>query len=221
MLLGVVPRLQAHVVSTPFVANSPRLKGLLEHPAGPFTSEELLPRSVGPGRQKYPGPRSVGPRTHSRTAPPHPHTTVHFWAPTAKWMISIANVADLQRPVEKVSVPQQTGGCAPTRHVFATVCVSSLAHPTSPPRPSPPPPAAAVTATGVIWSRYATQITPVNYNLLAVNVLMCECRENGGGTHPTPLTRGELTSATPHSQVHPPLPTHLVQPSLASGTSRG
>jgi len=53
-------------------------------------------------------------------------------------MISIANIADLQRPVEKVSVPQQL----------------------------------AVTATGVIWSRYATQITPVNYNLLAVNAVM-------------------------------------------------
>lgn len=31
---------------------------------------------------------------------------------------------------------------------------------------------AAVTATGIIWSRYATQITPVNYNLLTVNVFM-------------------------------------------------
>lgn len=41
--------------------------------------------------------------------------------------------------------------------------------------PSPrcaPAPAAAVTATGIIWSRYATQIAPVNYNLLAVNTVM-------------------------------------------------
>ena len=53
-------------------------------------------------------------------------------------MISIANIADLYRPVEKMSVPQQM----------------------------------AITATGVIWSYYATQITPVNYNLLAVNVFM-------------------------------------------------
>jgi hypothetical protein len=30
----------------------------------------------------------------------------------------------------------------------------------------------AITATGVIWSRYSTQITPVNYNLLAVNLFM-------------------------------------------------
>lgn len=38
--------------------------------------------------------------------------------------------------------------------------------------PCPPSPCAAITATGIIWSRYATQITPVNYNLLAVNVFM-------------------------------------------------
>ena len=53
--------------------------------------------------------------------------TIHFWAPTFKWAISIANLADLQRPPENVSYPQQF----------------------------------AVTATGVIWSRFATQITPV------------------------------------------------------------
>lgn len=64
--------------------------------------------------------------------------TIHFWAPTFKWSISIANIADLQRPPEKVSIPQQL----------------------------------AVTATGVIWSRYSMVITPVNYNLFAVNVFM-------------------------------------------------
>jgi hypothetical protein len=30
----------------------------------------------------------------------------------------------------------------------------------------------ALAATGLIWSRYATQITPVNYNLLSVNVFV-------------------------------------------------
>lgn len=35
--------------------------------------------------------------------------TIHFWAPTFKWGISIANLADLNRPAEKVSVEQQTG----------------------------------------------------------------------------------------------------------------
>lgn len=64
--------------------------------------------------------------------------TIHFWAPTFKWGISIANIADMQRPADKVSYPQQC----------------------------------AVTATGLIWSRFSTQITPVNYNLLAVNAFM-------------------------------------------------
>ena len=54
--------------------------------------------------------------------------TIHFWAPTFKWGISIANIADFKRPPEQVSYPQQI----------------------------------AVTATGVIWSRFATQITPVS-----------------------------------------------------------
>ena len=53
---------------------------------------------------------------------------VQFWAPTFKWGISIANVADFKRPAEQVSYPQQC----------------------------------AVTATGLIWSRFATQITPVS-----------------------------------------------------------
>jgi mitochondrial pyruvate carrier 2 len=53
--------------------------------------------------------------------------TIHFWAPTFKWAITIANIADFQRPPELVSYPQQV----------------------------------AVTATGIIWSRFSTQITPV------------------------------------------------------------
>lgn len=34
---------------------------------------------------------------------------VHFWAPTFKWGISIANIADFQKPPEKISYPQQLG----------------------------------------------------------------------------------------------------------------
>lgn len=34
---------------------------------------------------------------------------VHFWAPTFKWGISIANLADSTKPPEKVSYPQQIG----------------------------------------------------------------------------------------------------------------
>ncbi|WOG83115.1 hypothetical protein DCAR_0102289 [Daucus carota subsp. sativus] len=33
--------------------------------------------------------------------------TIHFWAPTFKWGISIANVADFAIPPEKLSYPQQ------------------------------------------------------------------------------------------------------------------
>ncbi|KAL6843178.1 hypothetical protein ACP4OV_026891 [Aristida adscensionis] len=33
--------------------------------------------------------------------------TIHFWAPTFKWGISIANIADFTKPPEKISYPQQ------------------------------------------------------------------------------------------------------------------
>jgi hypothetical protein len=39
-------------------------------------------------------------------------TAVHFWAPTMKWGISIANLADMQRPPEQISLPQQLGKSA-------------------------------------------------------------------------------------------------------------
>ncbi|KAK1378340.1 Mitochondrial pyruvate carrier [Heracleum sosnowskyi] len=64
--------------------------------------------------------------------------TIHFWAPTFKWGISIANIADFAKPPENISYPQQI----------------------------------AVTATGVVWSRYSTVITPKNWNLFSVNVAM-------------------------------------------------
>ena len=37
-MFGIVPRIQAQVTSLPFVANNERVKFLLNHPAGPFTS---------------------------------------------------------------------------------------------------------------------------------------------------------------------------------------
>ncbi|KAI0515579.1 mitochondrial pyruvate carrier 4 isoform X1 [Dendrobium catenatum] len=33
--------------------------------------------------------------------------TIHFWAPTFKWVISIANVADFSKPPEMISYPHQ------------------------------------------------------------------------------------------------------------------
>ncbi|GAB5032939.1 mitochondrial pyruvate carrier 2-like [Nannochloropsis oceanica] len=100
MGLSVVPALKARVMAVEFVKNNPRIKAMLDHPAGPFT--------------------------------------IHFWAPSFKWGISLANIADFNRPAEFISVPQQL----------------------------------AVTATGIIWSRYSFVITPVNYNLFSVNAFM-------------------------------------------------
>uniref|UniRef100_A0A0E0Q9Q8 Mitochondrial pyruvate carrier n=1 Tax=Oryza rufipogon TaxID=4529 RepID=A0A0E0Q9Q8_ORYRU len=34
-------------------------------------------------------------------------SSIHFWAPTFKWGISIANVADFAKPPEMISYPQQ------------------------------------------------------------------------------------------------------------------
>ena len=42
--------------------------------------------------------------------------TIHFWAPTFKWAIVFANLADMSIPVENISIPQQ---CA----VAGTGCI--------------------------------------------------------------------------------------------------
>ncbi|KAL3627411.1 Mitochondrial pyruvate carrier 4 [Castilleja foliolosa] len=96
-----------------------KLHALWNHPAGPKTSH--LKDKISNGELVKLG-----------------EIQVHFWAPTFKWGISIANLADSTKPPEKVSYPQQI----------------------------------AVTATGVIWSRYSTVITPKNWNLFSVNVVM-------------------------------------------------
>lgn len=64
--------------------------------------------------------------------------TIHFWAPTCKWLLSVSNLADLERPTDTISLAQTT----------------------------------ALFATGVIWSRYSMIITPKNWNLFAVNVVL-------------------------------------------------
>ncbi|OEL34628.1 Mitochondrial pyruvate carrier 4 [Dichanthelium oligosanthes] len=33
--------------------------------------------------------------------------TIHFWAPTFKWCLNVANVADFVKPPEEISYPQQ------------------------------------------------------------------------------------------------------------------
>ncbi|KAJ8468095.1 hypothetical protein OPV22_030647 [Ensete ventricosum] len=49
---------------------------------------------------------SRGSRKRLEKQPTGPKT-IHFWAPTFKWGISIANVADFAKPPEKISYPQQ------------------------------------------------------------------------------------------------------------------
>eukprot|EP00742_Colponemidia_sp_Colp-10_P001145 GILJ01001235.1.p1 GENE.GILJ01001235.1~~GILJ01001235.1.p1 ORF type:complete len:125 (+),score=15.72 GILJ01001235.1:50-424(+) len=64
--------------------------------------------------------------------------TIHFWAPAFKWAITLSNIADMQRPADKISYPQQF----------------------------------ALLGTGIIWSRYSTQVIPKNWTLLSVNLFM-------------------------------------------------
>ncbi|RLM48912.1 mitochondrial pyruvate carrier 4-like [Panicum miliaceum] len=52
-------------------------------------------------------PLAVGAAFASRPGNSWTHGAVHFWAPTFKWGISIANIADFAKPPEKISYPQQ------------------------------------------------------------------------------------------------------------------
>ncbi|XP_040955622.1 mitochondrial pyruvate carrier 3 isoform X5 [Gossypium hirsutum] len=64
---------------------------------------------------------------------------VHFWAPTFKWALNIANVVDIStKPAETVSYPQQ----------------------------------AVLACSGLIWAKYSTVITPKNWNLFGVSIVM-------------------------------------------------
>lgn len=89
---------------------------------------------VGPTLQKAILNATSGTINKLAAHPAGPFSSM-FWAPTAKWSLSVSNIMDYDRPVEKVSLAQQT----------------------------------ALTATGFIWTRYSLVITPVNYNLFAVN----------------------------------------------------
>ena len=88
--------------------------------------------------------------------------TIHFWAPTFKWVISLANVADMRKSPDCISLSQQMGRSW-------SYLVEELNHIHMSPDFEPQ---IAVTATGVIWSRYSLIINPVNYNLFSVNVFM-------------------------------------------------
>jgi len=93
------------------------------------------------------------------------YLSVHFWAPTFKWGISIANIADFQKPPETLSYPQQIG-------IILTIGLSYLysAHIAVMYRcvnfnvymmPRMAVIVSVITGTGLVWSRYSTVITPV------------------------------------------------------------
>lgn len=126
---------------------------------------------------------------------------VHFWAPTFKWGISIANIADFAKPPEKLSYPQQIGICMNKNIMcslswcgyfqFSLPCLTNMCNLHAPALSKSYMHTllygqaqvsiillcftsvlclpdyicyAAVTATGVIWSRYSTVIIPVSLN---------------------------------------------------------
>ncbi|KAK6919291.1 Mitochondrial pyruvate carrier, partial [Dillenia turbinata] len=49
------------------------------------------------------------------------YEAVHFWAPTFKWGLSLANVADFSKPPEQPSYPQQGYGYCYQRTNLSTV----------------------------------------------------------------------------------------------------
>lgn len=62
----------------------------------------------------------------------------------------IAGIRDLQRPADVLSPTQSTGTRCSGKHSCGV----------------------ALALTGIIWSRYSTVITPVNWNLFSVNIFL-------------------------------------------------
>lgn len=60
---------------------------------------------VGPALQSAVVSANLGPVSALAGAEAGPFTT-HFWAPMSKWFISGASFLDLDRPTDKVSLPQ-------------------------------------------------------------------------------------------------------------------
>lgn len=118
-----------------------------------------------------------------------------FWAPTFKWMISIRSVRVLQHLFHclpcysrhKYNKRILLSRCERRKDATTFLLLLSLTRrPLStsyqthsnvsdfqrPVEQISYPQQLAVTATGLIWSRYSMVINPVNYNLFAVNVFM-------------------------------------------------
>lgn len=50
--------------------------------------------------------------------------------------------------------------------------IAGIADINRPPENISLPQSTALSATGIIWARYATQIVPINYNLMTVNIFV-------------------------------------------------
>ncbi|KAF4146627.1 Mitochondrial pyruvate carriers domain-containing protein, partial [Phytophthora infestans] len=74
------------------------------------SSSKMLPSIVPRIQQKVLEQQIVAnsPKLTAMVSHPAGPFTVHFWAPTIKWAISLANVADMRRSPETISVAQQT-----------------------------------------------------------------------------------------------------------------
>ena len=108
--------------------------------------------------------------------------TIHFWAPAMIWVsvlhllmdqtscaylisiqaLVIAGISDLQRPAEKLSLPQtacKLNGCCVSvlSRVYFLTCYALQI---------------ALLATGLIWTRYSMVIIPKNYSLGTVNLFV-------------------------------------------------
>lgn len=83
----------------PAVAGAVAAAGLGTAVAGTYVQKALLASPSVQGSVRAMVESDLGP------------FSVHFWAPLCKWMLSISNLADYDRPVEKVSTAQQIALC--------------------------------------------------------------------------------------------------------------
>lgn len=99
---GIAPFLQRRAVALPFPNRVKEFLGTRLQSDGP-SYETLIFIYLRREVRRY--------SLYSSSFSEHPAGpfTIHFWAPTFKWGISLANIADLSRPADKISLEQQCG----------------------------------------------------------------------------------------------------------------
>ncbi|GAB2248855.1 hypothetical protein Droror1_Dr00012214 [Drosera rotundifolia] len=106
--LQMLWRMEKYVVNTPKAVRVSTGRFVLELPAGnpgyraSHRALSIQPRSLRSLRLSWPRSLRLSQRGVNCRNP-----QVHFWAPTFKWGIGIANVADFSKPLKKLSYPQQ------------------------------------------------------------------------------------------------------------------